>query len=318
MNVSICITVKNEEESIGRLLDSLLAQSKRANEIVIVDGGSSDKTLEIIGHYQKRFSNLKLLKEKVSRAKGRNLGIEVARNEIVVLTDAGCVARRDWLKNITAPFENPEVEVVAGFYHMVASFAYQKVASFAYKMTTFEKAETVFLGVSPDKFDVTFLPSTRSIAFRKSTWESIGGFSEKLTDTAEDTTFNFKILKTGVKIVRVKNAIVEWGMPKDLTEFFWKVFSYAKGDVKTKIVIFPTKGLTSHNIKAFLVLLRYLVGITLLIFSFYITPLFSFLILLVLTYFIWAYRKAGFWGVVLQITSDFAVMSGFLTGLLRK
>ena len=77
MNVSICITVFNEEESIGPLLDSILSQTQKADEIVVVDGGSTDRTLEIISHYQKRFGGIKLLKEKCSRAKGRNLGVEI-------------------------------------------------------------------------------------------------------------------------------------------------------------------------------------------------------------------------------------------------
>jgi len=38
MKISVCITVFNEEESIGKLLDSLINQSKKADEIVIVDG----------------------------------------------------------------------------------------------------------------------------------------------------------------------------------------------------------------------------------------------------------------------------------------
>ena len=89
MNISICITTFNEEGSIGPLLDSLLAQTKKAEEIVIVDGGSTDKTVEIIRHYQKKDRRIKLLTEKCSRAKGRNIGIEIAKNEIIAITDAG-------------------------------------------------------------------------------------------------------------------------------------------------------------------------------------------------------------------------------------
>ena len=48
MKVSVCITVFNEEGSIGELLDSLLKQTKKPGEIVIVDGGSKDKTVDVI------------------------------------------------------------------------------------------------------------------------------------------------------------------------------------------------------------------------------------------------------------------------------
>ena len=167
MNISICITVLNEEESIGKLLDSLLVQSKKASEIAIVDGGSSDKTVEIIRHYQKKHSFIRLIIEKSSRARARNIAVDFAKSEVIAMTDAGCIADSDWLKNITTPFETGKVDVVAGFYKMVGK-------------TNFQKAESVFMGVTPRKFNHKFLSSTRSIAFTKKIWDEVGGFPEKV------------------------------------------------------------------------------------------------------------------------------------------
>lgn len=303
MNTSIAITTFNEEKTVGKLLDSLLNQTKKADEIVIVDGGSKDKTIEIINHYQKKSGTIKLLKEKCTRARGRNLGVEIAKNEIIAITDAGCVAHPDWLEKITQPFRNGRVGISAGFYKMVGE-------------TSLQKSMAIFLGVKPSKFDVSFLPSTRSLAFRKRVWEEVGGFPEEKGNSAEDTYFNYYALKLGVKYARVKDAIVEWGMPENLIEFFKKIQTYAKWDARTKIWFFPGKGLTSHNIKAFFVLLRYLVGLTLLVLSAWYSPLLTYLIIGFLVYIGFAYRKAGIWGPLLQITSDFGVISGFLEGLI--
>ncbi len=314
MNISICITTFNEEGSIGPLLDSLLSQSKKANEIVIVDGGSKDRTLEIIRHYQKKESGIKVLAEKCSRAKGRNLGIEIAKGEIIAVTDAGCVADRDWLKNITLPFATDRVSISAGFYKMTGN-------------TPMSQAMAVFLGVTPRKFNIGFLPSTRSVAFRKTVWEEIGGFPDEAKNSAEDTYFNYSALKLGMKYARVKNAIVEWGMPQTLKEFYEKIRNYAFWDGRTKIWMFPGKGLTSHNIKALSILFRYLVGVTLFIYSFKFVVLLPYLIILFFGYLFWAFRKVylekgkveiAIWGPVLQLTSDFAVVSGFLSGVLRR
>lgn len=314
MNISICITVLNEEKGIGPLLESLLSQSRKPEQIIIIDGGSRDKTTEIIRHYQQKNSIIKFLIEKSSRAKGRNLACDISRSPIIAMTDAGCIADHDWLKNITMPFENTDVDVVAGFYKMKAE-------------NSFQQAETAFLGVIPGKFNAGFLPSTRSIAFKKEIWEKVGGFPEKLKDTAEDTIFNFKLIKAGAKFSRMKNAVVEWGMPENLKDFFWKVLRYAKGDAKSKIWFFPGKGLTSHNIKALFVVFRYIMGLIILLISIKYSFLFPILIILFFAYLAWAYRKiflefgkarVAIWGPVLQITSDLAVIKGFFKGVFEK
>src|SRR3990172_10714219 len=111
MKVSICLTVLNAEKSISPLMESLRDQSKRAEEIVVVDGGSKDKTIEILKHHQKKDRRIKLLLENCLRARGRNLAVELAGSEIIAMTDAGCIAHNDWLEKITAPLLSPETDI---------------------------------------------------------------------------------------------------------------------------------------------------------------------------------------------------------------
>src|SRR3972149_5975409 len=158
MKVSVCITVLNEEGSMGELIQSLLSQTKKPDEIFIVDAGSIDKTVEIIRHFQKKDKRIKLLVEKGSTAHGRNMATELAKYTIIASIDAGCVAKRDWLKKLTEPFKYKEVDLVAGFYEMQAKNPMQEVMN-------------VFHGITPQMYDpTTFLPSARSVAFRKSVW----------------------------------------------------------------------------------------------------------------------------------------------------
>ncbi len=311
MKASICITVYNEERSITRLLGSLINQTKKPNEIVIVDGGSTDKTVDIIRRYQKKNKIIKLQIKKCMRAQGRNLSVKLAKNDIVAITDADCVADKNWLERITKPFKNKEVDIVAGFYKMMAR-------------NSFQKAEAVFLGVTPSKFSTKFLPSTRSIAFKKSIWDKIGGFPEGKENSAEDTDFNYKAVKMGAKFTRVKNALVEWGIPKTYEGYFNKIFSYAKWDAKYGIWWHPVQKFASHNIKVLFIFLRYILGSMLLILALS-NPLFwPFLLTGLIFYIFWAFRKvflqtnnknAGLWGIVLQFSADFAAMTGFIRGL---
>jgi len=310
MNISVCITVFNEEKNISKLIISLLRQTKKPSEIVIVDGGSNDRTVDLIRHFQKKEKRIKLLIRKCSRAEGRNLAVELSRNEIIAMTDAGCIARRDWLEKIFKPFANEEIDVTAGFYDMTVE-------------NSMQKAMSVFLGILPNQFDVNFLPSTRSIAFRKRVWEKVGGFPENLKDTAEDTVFNYKLMKEDVKIARVKDAGVEWKMPDTLKEFLKKIYLYAKGDAKSGLWIYPLKGIMSHNLKVLLKIIMYSFGVILLLVGIYKQFILIFLLCCVFIYSYRAYYKVykefrsvrvGLWGVLLQYVSDIVAVTGFIRG----
>jgi glycosyltransferase involved in cell wall biosynthesis len=311
VKVSLCLTVFNEERSVISLLSSIANLNIIPTDIVVVDGGSADKTVDLIRNFQEKSNAIKLLVKKCSRAEGRNIGVRKAKNDIIAMTDAGCIAKKDWLKRLTEPFEDREVEVVAGFYQMKSSNALQKAMS-------------VFLGVLPNDFDDNFLPSTRSLAFRKSVWERVRGFPEDIEDTAEETVYNYKLLTEGVKIERVKSAQVEWGMPSSVGEFVKKIYLYAKGDVKSGIFLFPGKGLTSHNIKALLILARYSLGFFMVILLVIYPSLLALLMFMVFLYTFWSFVKvlrktgniySGLWGVLLQYLSDLAVTAGFINGL---
>ena len=343
MKISVCITVKNEEKTVGDLLTSLLGQSLKPDEIVVVDGCSSDKTFAILRHLAKKDKRIKIVREPGSIAHGRNTGIEVANNDIVVTTDAGCIPHPDWLEKITEPFlihlggdpaaagppseEYTEVSivshsrggigVVAGFYEMPAKNSFQKAAG-------------VYLGVPPERFDPQkFLPSTRSVAFRKSVWEDLGGFNEKLQKGAEDSDFFYRCVKKSVKIVRVGEARVDWKEIENISfkEAMRKFFNYAKGDVQSKIWRHPFKTITSHNIKVILIFIRYFVGLILLVFSVFNPASLVLLVILAILYLLWPiYKwrdvifdwKARLWLPVIQISSDFAVMSGFIRGIFSR
>lgn len=314
MRVSVVITVRNEEQSVGPLLDSLLSQTRKADEIVVVDGGSSDGTIRIIEDYQTANQAIKLLTGRSSRSQGRNIGVKAAKHNIIAMTDADCIASTDWLERIVKPFEEKNVDMVAGFYAMEARSPFQEAAS-------------VFLGVNPKKFTGKFLPSTRSIAFRKELWERLGGFPQAHENIAEDTEFNYKAVKAGAGIARRKDAVVKWKLPRRLPEFFAKIFFYAKWDAQSRILWHPGQRLATHTVKIMLVYTRYLVGFGLLLRARNSPSAALMLALGLLTYLLWAFTKvvrdtgnirSGIWGVLLQFTSDVAVMGGFLSGIIKN
>ena len=118
-----------------------------------------------------------------------------------------------------------------------------------------------------------------------------------------ETVFNLNLLKAGAKFVTVKNAIVDWLMPNSLTEFANKIKTYAKGDAESGIWWHPVKKWKTHNIKVLTIFGRYI--------------LFLMFPWLLLVYIVYAFIKAGLWGIILQFTSDFACIIGFSHGILQ-
>lgn len=220
IKVSLICTVKNEEETILDWLESLENQSRLPDEVVIVDGGSTDRTVELIKEFMKRskLNILLIVAPGANIAQGRNIAIENSTHDIIACTDAGCRLHPHWLENIVKPFEeDPSVDVVSGVYFPWYENEFQEVAGYI----IFPEVNKL----DPQKF----LPSSRSVAFKKEAWRRVGGYPKCLY-TAEDTLFDIKLKKMGMRFVLVRDAIVYWKVRRNLKEIFKQHFNYAKGD----------------------------------------------------------------------------------------
>lgn len=217
LKVSLVCTIRDENSSVREFLDSLISQSRQPDEIIIVDGGSTDGTVNIIRSYIEKGAPIKLIvKNGANIAQGRNIAIETAKFDIIASTDAGCRIDRDWLQNLVRPFkEYPSLDVVSGAY-------------ISFGETIFEKCVAELTGGNIDSWtSENFLPSSRSVAFKKDAWKRVNGYPESL-DYAEDTVFDLNLKKNGCRFKIAKDAMIYWQMRKNLRSLFRQYYNYSK------------------------------------------------------------------------------------------
>ncbi len=218
MKIAVVVTVLNEASTIGALMEALRSQLLAPAEVILVDGGSTDGSLEAARAAGEGLSGLKLLEAPGSNiSQGRNHGIRISDSPLVAVTDAGCIPARDWLQRLAAVFdEDPQVGVVSGSVVPRPSNHLEECigrCSLAFKMKV---------------GDAAFLPTARSMAFRRSVWEMSGGFPEQL-DFGEDAAFLVKALRSGVTVRFEPLAVVSWRPRSSYREVVVQFYHYADG-----------------------------------------------------------------------------------------
>lgn len=308
MEVTIIVTVLNEAQTVMQLLNACMAQTYLPRQIILVDGGSTDQTWNLLQHTQKKFpSIINAVQKKGNRSVGRNEAIRLSHTAWIAITDAGCIPQPDWLEQlvIAAEKKNGEELVVSGYY-------------FAKPQTPFEEAVIPYVLVMPDRVNPDhFLPATRSMLLSKSIWEEVGGFDELLSDN-EDYAFAKEIEKARFPIVFAQHAQVEWFPRTSLSAFAWMIFRFARGDIAAGIL----------RPKVVALFGRYLLGLVLTVFLLKFFSAFmtvGILLIGLLGYSLWAIRKnkryvpkGWYWLPILQITADLMVMSGSVSGFLQR
>lgn len=220
--ITLIATVLNEGENIHDLMHTIQMQTRPADEVLIVDGGSTDNTLSALESYRTQLPLKVLIQDGCNISEGRNTAIEHASFDIIATTDAGVRLAPDWLEKIVVPLEqDPHIGVAAGFFQ-------------ADPKTVFEAAlaATTLPHVSEIKPD-HFLPSSRSIAFRREIALAIGAYPEWL-DYCEDLIFDLRLKKI-TNFAFVPDAIAHFRPRTSLRSYFKQYYLYARGDGKADL-----------------------------------------------------------------------------------
>lgn len=222
IKVSLICTVYNEEGTLRELLDSIVDQTRKPDEAVFVDGGSTDSTIEIIQEYAEKHEWISLIVEEgCNIAEGRNVAVENASHDYIVGTDGGCIVDEKWCESMVKAFEEGH-RALSGIWHPCSESLFEFVQGEI-------RGHYIKSGDIPD----TWAPSSRSIGFTREAWQEAGKYPEDLY-TGEDAKFNSNMRRAGHEWHVVRDAVVYWRM-RPTWKDYWKQFSqYGEGDARAR------------------------------------------------------------------------------------
>lgn len=174
--LSVIIAAKNEEKNVTQLLDSLskLHYPEENYEVIIVDDNSDDNTSNLIQTQISKKNNFRLLKADQKKLEGKKgalqIGIENAKYNLIVITDADCKPEINWLKAIASKLD-------AGYDFVFGVAPIESGKKLVQKLSAFENLRNSYLSMAAVGINIPCSASARSFAFRKKSFERIGGYS---------------------------------------------------------------------------------------------------------------------------------------------
>lgn len=221
LEISVVIPALNEEDSIGGLLDNLLKQTLPPAEIVVTDGGSNDRTPEIIQTFIQRGAPVKIVRvTKSMPGRARNLAAKEARCSWIAFTDAGITLDASWLEALANKAIAASADVVYGTYEPITNTFFTECAAIAYVPPPFAVEDGQ---VRPR--------SIVSALMRRQAWEQVGGFPEHLR-SAEDLLFMNEVERAGFVIARTAKANARWQIQPNLWRTFKRFVAYSRNNIR--------------------------------------------------------------------------------------
>ena len=198
--VSIIVAARNEQRAIGDLLQSLVSQSYRNYEIIIVNDRSTDSTAEIVRSFQMKDQRVKLITiDSISsglppKKNALTEGIHASKGEILCFTDADCLPSNAWITSLVSNFDEG-VGVVAGYSPYDEGMLSNELRQTFGRRLLFEfirgeEFKGAVWSAGAIGINLAWLCTGRNLAYRRSVFEQVGGFEKtKMSVSGDDDLF---------------------------------------------------------------------------------------------------------------------------------
>ena len=195
--VSVLLCTRNRGEKIKGAVDSILANSFKDFELVIIDQSTDEKTKVVIDAYSD--SRIRYIQTNtVGLARSRNIAIRESRTEIIVFTDDDCICDKDWLSSIMAEYESDPS--LMGVYGRVLPYGKGGHGMFCHCLIGSTERRTADKPVIP----YNVLGHGNNMSFRKDVFRKVGLYIESLgagtwMRGGEDTELIYRALRKHMK-----------------------------------------------------------------------------------------------------------------------
>ena len=175
--VSVIICARNEAQNLERHLDRILNQNYRSFEVIVVNDDSSDSTSNILLNFHIKYSTLRTvtLKNK-PEGSGKKFalakGIEAAKHQVLLLTDADCVPNsNNWIREMIKHLDD-QTDIILGY------GPHNKAKGILNKWIRYETLTTATQYFSFALAGKPYMGVGRNLMYRKKLFQEVGGFND--------------------------------------------------------------------------------------------------------------------------------------------
>lgn len=217
--VSIIVPFRNESSNLQSLLKSLNTQvfPEDQFECILVDDHSEDAYDFLKAQFaNKIFRWMKLDNGSVGKKSALEWGIQHARFEIILTTDADCEHHDHWIASMTAPFQSPSTQLVIGPVSMIATNLFDRLQQLEFSAVV--ASGLLFAAIGKPMYC-----NGANLAFRRSAFYKVNGYSGNLHLASGDDVFLlekiYRTFKNGIEVNVMKEALVKTKPSSDIKTF---------------------------------------------------------------------------------------------------
>jgi len=267
--ISVIIPVKNEEQHVATCLESIIHQDypRELMEVIVVDGGSIDSSVEIVHKIADKHPRIKLMGGPgVNCPAAMNVGIKHAKGELISKIDAHGYVASDFLKmSVKHLSMDEDIKCVGGPIRAVAETHIARANAFA---------RSSIFGVGKGVYSIEdrpiYVDTVQCGVYKKHVFQEVGLFDESL-QFGEDEEVNWRIRKTGHKIFLTPEMRFFYFVRNSFGKLFRQYYNYGRARVKV-IQKHPDFLSIKHVVPTTLIVALSLTGILAILSSLFIRP----------------------------------------------